>query len=78
MSWLLLTAKTFKSFLHILNTYMPEKDTSFLEVRRLAFVKTEDWNTLKILYVKTEDFKIAWFEDWSFGDNKPESWRSEF
>ena len=31
--------------------------TAFLEVRRL--VKTENWKALKILNVKTEEFKIA-------------------
>ena len=32
---------------------------AFWEVWRLAFVKTEDWKTLKVFNVKTEDFKIA-------------------
>ena len=33
----------------------------FWEVRRWAFVKTENWKRLKILKVKMEDFKIAQF-----------------
>ena len=32
--------------------------TGFQEVWRKAFVKREDWKTLEILNVKTEDFKI--------------------
>ena len=43
-------------------------------------MKKEDWKTLKILIVKTEDFKIALvlkIEDLATKPTKPEDWRFE-
>ena len=47
--------------------------TAFLKI----FVKTEDWKTLKVLYVKRDDFKLTGLktEDLAI---RPEDWRFEF
>ena len=42
------------------------------------FVEKEDWKTLKILNVKTEDFQILKSEDLVTKPAKPEEWRFEF
>ena len=41
-------------------------------------MEKEDWKTLKILNVKTEDFQILKSEDLVTKPAKPEEWRYEF
>ena len=66
MIWLILNSFKPTDLLHLFLTawyikpfYWVTRGPGFREVWRLAFVKTEDWKTLKILIVKTEEFKIA-------------------